>query len=135
MTLKFLLGDLSRPLLRRIVCVSSEGRFIGSLRTMRVRPFRIRSPISPISSVPVPRRVRSSQWLSTARSVETYRVSYLGLAPTDGPAAKSGSALSRAIGTQPTQPAAAAQWERIRKTVSGIPSLGRTLPGPTLGRR
>ncbi len=81
-----------------------------------------------------PTKGKTEQWLSTARSVETYRVSYLGLAPTDGPAMKSGSALSRAIGNPPTQPAAAAQWERVRKAASGLPSLSRTLPGPTLGR-
>ena len=81
-----------------------------------------------------PRKGQTDQWLTTGRAIETYRVSYLGLAPADGPAVPTGSPLTRAIGPQPTQPGAAAQWDRVRRTVTGLQSLGPTVPGPTLGR-
>jgi len=81
-----------------------------------------------------PKKGETEQWLSAGRSVETYRVNHLGLGPSDGPAVTSGSALNRAIGYTPTQPAAAAQWQRVREVVSGVSSLGRKFPGPTMGR-
>ena len=81
-----------------------------------------------------PRKGQTDQWLTTGRAIETYRVSYLGLAPADGPAVPTGSPLTRAIGPQPPQPGAAAQWDRVHRTVTGLHSLGPTVPGPTLGR-
>lgn len=74
------------------------------------------------------------QWREAALSVERYRVLHLGLGPIDGPAARSGSALHRAIGPRPTGGSSRATWDVLRNVIARVHSPAVTVPGPTIGR-
>lgn len=55
------------------------------------------------------------RWDQTARAIETYRITHLGLGPHHGTGVTNSTALHQAIGTRPTQPRAVKAWDKLQQ--------------------